>query len=109
MLTTYRILDLDRVQQYAYIVCEEGVGVEVEKRVDLIPAKQRPPHVLLTVRGEWQLLPNQSSAVPYSHDAMICARCRAQSSRPPCVSCFGSQGASHGLIIGGELRESPTS
>ena len=79
----------------------------MEKRVDLIPAKQKPTHVLLTSRGEWQLLPNQPSIVPYSHDAMVCARCRAQSSMPPCVSCFGSQGGSHGLIIGGELREPP--
>ena len=102
VLTTYRVLGLDRVQHYAFIACEEGT--DVEKRVGLVPTKRRPTHVLLTVRGEWQLLPNQASVVPYSRDAMVCARCWAQSSRPPCVSCYGAQDGFHGLIIGGELR-----
>ena len=45
-LVIYRVLRLDRVHQYGYVVCEEGS--ETEKRVDLVPTiKQRPEHVLL--------------------------------------------------------------
>ena len=97
------VLELDRVQDHGYVVLEEGTGVE--KRVDLQRTKQRPETYQLTKKGEWQLMPNQPSIQPYSWDAMICTRCYSQSSRPPCVMCSGGgMDATHGIIIGGQLR-----
>ena len=101
-LTTYHVLRLDRVQAHAYVVQE--VGLDHEKRVDLLPTKYRAEDSVLQMRGEWQLLPHQPSVVPYSWEAVVCQHCYAQSSRPPCVSCFGASDSTHGLIIGGELR-----
>ena len=75
--TVYHVLRLDRVQAHAYIVQE--AGVDLEKRVDLLPSKFRAEDHVLQARGEWQLLPHQPSIVPYSWEAMICQRC--QSSR----------------------------
>ena len=100
--TVYYVLRLDRVQAHAYIVQE--AGVDLEKRVDLLPSKFRAEDHVLQARGEWQLLPHQPSIVPHSWEAMVCQRCHAQSSRPPCVICFGASDSAHGLIIGGELR-----
>ena len=52
-LTTYHVLRLDRVQAHAYVVQE--VGIDHEKRVDLLPAKYRTENAVLQARGEWQL------------------------------------------------------
>ena len=61
------------MQDHGYVVRVEGS--DVEKRVDLDPAKQRPESHLLTKRSEWQLMPNQPSVTPYCWDAMVCSKC----------------------------------
>ena len=100
-LGLYDVTDVDTTQRYAYETTDVLTGRE-RVTIDLKPTDQKEVDEMLTRVGQWQLLPNQKSIVPFSNESYVCVDCYAQSTFYPCVCCQGVQASGHFMVMSGD-------